>query len=476
MLQPHGRDAGFRPHLVRVLREFPFGRLGSALQAVQVRRVSGPERRAVGRVAQGFEQGFEQRPEMVVVNAECRGQPGNAVGQELGDGERALQAGADRQQLARIGTAQGAARRQPLEIPKAVQLRAQAGQQCLVAEQRFHVVEAALDRVPIAQRRQDRPAQQPCSHRRPRAIQGREQGVVATAVEEIGGELQIALRGLVDAEMCVDRLHDEVVEVGSIVQGVLPDETDQSAGGPHFRVGAPQSERAQVDHAELAAQDLVVSVGVEVPVRIAVEHQVRPFCQHPLRGRAGVQQAFLDDQLARCQTLHVVAQPQLRLAGRQAGGSQLPGGKIGPRQRQGRAAVGQRRQVVVAGVVEQALVHDRSRGDHLDDPPLGQPTLGKPDLLADSHLASGPQQLRQVGLRGVMGNAAHRHAVAFRERDVQDRRGLLRVLGEHLVEVPEPKEQDRTRLRRLQAQILPHHGGRSAHPLKRTRAPGSPAA
>ena len=66
--------------------------------------------------------------------------------------------------------------------------------------------------------------------------------MLAAAVEEIGGQLQVALRGLVDAEIGVGRLHDEVAQVGGVAQGMLTDEADQCAGGAHFRVGAPQSE------------------------------------------------------------------------------------------------------------------------------------------------------------------------------------------------------------------------------------------
>ena len=299
--------------------------------------------------------------------------------------------------------------------------------------------------------------------------------MLATPVAEIGGQLQVALGGFVDAEIGVDRLHDQVGQMRRVVQSMPLDESDQSAGGAHLSSGPVEPERAQVDHPELATEQFVVAVQVEVPIRVAVEHQVRPLRQHPLGRRPWIEQALLHDQLARCQALHVVAQPELGLVGGQPGGAQLPGRQIRPGKRQCRAAVGQRRQVIVAGVVEQALVHDRSRRDHLDDAPLGETARGKSYLFADRHLAAGSQQLRQIGLRCVMRHPAHRHAIALGQSDVEDRRRLFGVLGEHLVEVAEPKEKDRPRLRRLQTKVLPHHGGPLAHPLTRGGAPGSPA-
>src|SRR6476646_5103685 len=55
-------------------------------------------------------------------------------------------------------------------------------------------------------------------------------------------------------------------------------------------------------------------------------------------------------------------------------------------------------------------------------------------------------------------HTAHRHAVALSQRHVQQSRGLLRIIEKHLVEISEPKQQERVcRNAFSQPLVLLHH-------------------
>ena len=80
------------------------------------------------------------------------------------------------------------------------------------------------------------------------------------------------------------------------------------------------------------------------------------------------------------------------------------------------------------------------------------------ELVADGDFASGLEQPADVGVRGVMRQTAHRHAVARGERKVEDLRAGLGVLEKHLVEITEPEQQQRVLGQfAFDAAILRHH-------------------
>ena len=81
------------------------------------------------------------------------------------------------------------------------------------------------------------------------------------------------------------------------------------------------------------------------------------------------------------------------------------------------------------------------------------------ELIADGHLASGLEQLADVGMGRMMRQSAHGHAVARRERKVEKLRAGLRVLEKHLVEIAEPEQEQRVLGQfAFDAAILRHHG------------------
>ncbi|OQB90324.1 MAG: hypothetical protein BWX84_01973 [Verrucomicrobia bacterium ADurb.Bin118] len=81
------------------------------------------------------------------------------------------------------------------------------------------------------------------------------------------------------------------------------------------------------------------------------------------------------------------------------------------------------------------------------------------DLIADGHFASRAEQPSDVTIRGVKRQAAHRHTIAGGEREVQQRRARLGVFEEHLVKIPQPKQQQCVLGQfAFDAAILRHHG------------------
>ena len=130
----------------------------------------------------------------------------------------------------------------------------------------------------------------------------------------------------------------------------------------------------------------------------------------------------------------------------------------------------------VAGLVIEARgVNDGAGGDHPDDVPLDQALGGGGvlHLLADGHLVALGDEAGDVGLAGVVGDAAHGHplllglgvlaVVPGSQGQVQFLGRQLGVVGEHLVEVAQAEEQDRVRVVLLNFQILLHHGGQFRH-------------
>ena len=131
-------------------------------------------------------------------------------------------------------------------------------------------------------------------------------------------------------------------------------------------------------------------------------------------------------------------------------------------------------QVVAAPRVQAGVVQHGARRDGADDLPLHQP-LGQGGilrLLADGHLVALGDEPGDVGIGGVVGDAAHGDLVLRRlglvlvaggQRQIQLLRGGAGVGAEHLVKIPQPEKQQGIRVLLLYVHILAHHGCQLCH-------------
>ncbi len=156
---------------------------------------------------------------------------------------------------------------------------------------------------------------------------------------------------------------------------------------------------------------------------------------------------------------------------RSAGGDATSGGEFDPRQRRAIPAglADSRRdgsQVIVAAAVEQRIVGERARRHEPDDFALDDP-FGRGrifHLLADRHAMPGRDHLPQITFDRMKRHAGHRNRVfgaepapaAAGQGDAQRLGRELRVLPEHLVKIPHPKEQDIIGILLLECLVLLH--------------------
>ena len=126
-------------------------------------------------------------------------------------------------------------------------------------------------------------------------------------------------------------------------------------------------------------------------------------------------------------------------------------------------------QIISAFRFQQTQFAHRSRANDLRDiARYDPPRLRLARLIANRDPFSCLDQLRDIILRGMIWHPAHRHAVAFRQRDIQQTSGFLRILEKQLVKIAEPKEQQHIR-RDASAQplvLLHHRSQRVRHPTK----------
>ena len=113
--------------------------------------------------------------------------------------------------------------------------------------------------------------------------------------------------------------------------------------------------------------------------------------------------------------------------------------------------------------VEEAVVEGDARRHHLDDAALDDlpGVLRIFELLADGHPQPGGDELGQVAVEGVVGEAGEGDVGgapvrALRERDAEHAADGLGVLLEGLVEVAHAEEQDGAGVALLDLVVLPH--------------------
>ena len=149
------------------------------------------------------------------------------------------------------------------------------------------------------------------------------------------------------------------------------------------------------------------------------------------------------------------------------GQHESPAADVDPGQSEGIAALAaDREQGVVAQRVEQGFVADRARRDDARDFALHRALAcgWVADLLANRHRLAGFDEPGEIAVNRMVGDAAHgnRRAGGLAPRgegDIEQIRGFGGVTVEQFVEIPHPIEQQAVGMPRLDAQVLPHHGG-----------------
>ena len=327
------------------------------------------------------------------------------------------------------------------------------------AEAFGHGVLALRDRARVAERPEKPGAEEPAARRGHGEIDDVEEGPLELAVAEVAHELEVADgRGVEDQVAARGEIGDAVDEG----QGVLPDLFDVGDEGPGRGHGPGlvlEAEAGQGPGPEVLQDDAGRLGRVEEPAlgraqggsARAVEGDDAP---------QGVLRAFRIEDLLGAGLEDLVGE-ELGFGPGALQGADLSGGQIDQGHAPAVLRQGQRDQEgALLGLLGLDL-DGRARRQDLDDlaPDDALGRLGVLDLLADGHFEALPQELGQVGSDGVIGDAAHRHLLPRGQGDIEDGRGRLGVLVEHLVEIAQAEEQEGVGMELLDAEILLHHRG-----------------
>ncbi|MNV02886.1 hypothetical protein D3C71_931260 [compost metagenome] len=234
------------------------------------------------------------------------------------------------------------------------------------------------------------------------------------------------------------------------------DITEQGTGSGGRARLVVQTKAAEIMQLEEVQQLATAAVGVEQP-RCATTHanaltqEFRPFffVGHQQFGRLQTGQLGFQRVVA----IDLVDQ-------------EAATGQIGPGQAVAVLAARQRHQQGVAALVQQCLVGDgagRDDAHHLAlDQALGQRRVA--DLFADRHRFTQRDQTRQIAFIRVHRHTGHRDrrttgAATLGQGDIQQARGLARIVVEQLVEIAHPEEQQQVRIIGLGCEELLHQRG-----------------
>ena len=323
-----------------------------------------------------------------------------------------------------------------------------------VQQIRDHLL-AALQLRQIAQRLQNPGAQFPAAHGSHSPVERGEQAHVSRAAGF--HQLEIHLRGRIEQHVVVPRVATQGREMIHFPpQLLLQIMNDRARRADRCRHVAATETIERFDAKMLAQREARV-VRQEGKVVIS-EHaldlselRVLPFAhQHFRRGnpreivqqRAGV----------------------LRL-----GYPELPRAQLRVREPKNSILKINRAEIIRAIRFEQVQLAHCSRRDDLRDLTVHDfSRLRFAGLIADRDSSSRLDEFRDIILSGVIRHAAHRHAVAMGEREIEQTGRFLRVVEKELVEIAQAKEQQRVRRHaRAQPLVLLHHWSeRVRHALK----------
>ena len=302
---------------------------------------------------------------------------GSGPGEQRLHLERRFQRCPDAQQIPRTGAFHGQPRGQALHVAHAAEDLAQPGEGHLVPVERFHRVESTLERGPVQQRGQQPPAKRPRARGGSCLVEHLEQREATAAVLEVGEQLEVALRGLVEAHEGALAVDGERAEVVEGAPRVLAQVVEQDAGGHGLGRVVGEAEPLQVRHLQLPHQPFARRGGVEAPVGQPVHEQVAALVEQPADRLAVGDEAFGHDHLARIEPVQLAGEVLGARLGGEGRGRQLTGRQVGIGQSHASADAGDGREVVVRPPVEEALVEHGARGDDLDHLPAHQALPGR---------------------------------------------------------------------------------------------------
>jgi len=371
---------------------------------------------------------------------------------------------ADGRQVARPAPADAKAGQCAFDIRAGFQAGAQVAAQPLPVVEEFHHVQPLVDLGEVRRGRGQAAFQEPCAGPGDGAVYGGDEAAPALAAQRFH-ELQVAPCRRVDDHAGIAAGEHRPLEArhGALLR--LVDIIEQRAGGaqPGARDRAHAVQRAQPED---LFEPPLAPLAVEAHARQGGEcclEDGEPF-GHLFRrlvapGVGHQDLAGLD-----------AGEIGLDIGGAGRGDAEITGRHVRPGD--GPLLSGQRHggQEIGRAGVEQVLLGQCAGGDeahHLAlDHGLGAAFLGLRRVLhlfAHRHLVALADEAGEIEVAGVHGHAAHGDLLALvlaalGERDIERRRGNGRILEEQFVEIPHAVEQEHARMRRLDVQILGHHG------------------
>ncbi len=193
-------------------------------------------------------------------------------------------------------------------------------------------------------------------------------------------------------------------------------------------------------HPEMAHQRFFAAILVEVMRGQGIDRHVQPAFQ-VLDIIAADEELLVADHLRGRILVDLILQPANILHFCQV---VVPCGDVRHRQPDLSGKISDAEQVIVLAIIQRLYIQVRSRRHHPDDFPLYDTlrTFGILHLFADRHLVAFGNQLVQIRVHRVIGNAAHGGAfllpAAFsRQCNLQLFGGRQRVLKEHFVKIPQ---------------------------------------
>ena len=469
-----GADAGLFLLLGLDLRQDALAAVHDVPQAVHFLVVAVPDEAAFpdgeGRLVAdgGADVGADLR-QVLQLPGQLR-QPAAGEGRQLfPQGGQPLNGGPEGHQVPAAGGAVDDAADEPLHVPQPRHGGDEFFSGNGVLHQRRHGGVALDDGGDTQQRPLQPAAEHPASHGGLGLVQHPEEGALLLLAPEGLRQLQIPPGGEIQLHEPALLVVVQVVDVGQVrLLGLV--QIIQQAPQGHGRRRVVSGQAAEGLLSELAA-DVLLRLRQPEAAFAAVLHPAAEFLRQGVGEGLFRTGPVVEDGLRRgepAQLVDDVLHPVGAVKGRQVG---LAGGDVAEGHA-GVLAVHVNATEDVGGLVLQAGgVDDGAGGHHPDDVPLHQPLGGGGvlHLLADGHLVALGDEPGDIGLAGVVGDAAHGHplllglgvlaVVPGGEGQIQLPGGQLGVVGEHLVEVAQAEEQDGVRVVLLDLQVLFHHGG-----------------